>query len=113
VTSLAEPTRRSRAGPRDRGVARRRASTAGGVVWIAVLGVLLAGIVAVNVAVLRLTVRLDRTSQERVQLQDDVARLQSQLSSAGASSRILRDARDKLGLVPADPTTTTYVRLAP
>ena len=86
---------------------------AGGVLWIALLAVLLAGVVAVNVVVLRLTLRLDRTSQLRVQLQADVARLQSELSSAASSYRIQQQAREKLGLVQADSSTTTYVQLAP
>ena len=81
--------------------------------WIAVVAVLLAGVVAVNVAVLRLNVRLDKASRQRVELQADVARLQSDLSSAGASLQIRRDALAKLGLVPADPNATTYVPLVP
>ena len=65
------------------------------------------------VAVLRLNVRLDKVSQERVDLQADVARLQSALSSAGASAQISHDARSTLALVPADPNTTRYLTLAP
>ena len=75
--------------------------------------VLLAGVVAVNVAVLRLNMRLDRASRQRVELQADVARLQSDLSTAGASVQIRREARSQLGLTPADPAATTYLRLAP
>ena len=48
----------------------------GGVVWIVVLAVLLAGIVAVNVAVLQLNVRLDELGRERVQLRADTNRAQ-------------------------------------
>jgi cell division protein FtsL len=81
------------------------------VVWIVVVAVLLAGVVAVNVAVLRLNVRLDKVSQQRVDLQADVARLQSALSSAGASAQISSEAQSKLGLVPADPNTTRYLKL--
>ena len=81
--------------------------------WIAVVAVLLAGVVAVNVAVLRLNVRLDKASQQRLELQADVARLQSDLSSAGASAQISRDAQSKLGLVQADPSTTRYLKLEP
>jgi cell division protein FtsL len=83
------------------------------VLWIVVLGVLLAGVVAVNVAVLRLNVSLDKTSQTRLELRDDVARLQSELSSAVASARVQREAQRRLGLVTADPSTTTYLKLTP
>ena len=119
-TAQAEPKRR-RAEPRARKAAvapraERRArsrSTLGGVLWITVVAVLLAGVVAVNVAVLRLNVRLDKVSRKRVDLQADVARLQSDLSSAGASAQISRDAQSKLALVPADPSTTRYLDLKP
>ena len=82
-----------------------------GVLWIAGLAVLLAGVVAVNVAVLQLNVRLDEYGRERVQLRDDNARLRAQLSSTGASARIGARATVELGLVEADSGTTAYVRL--
>jgi cell division protein FtsL len=82
-------------------------------VWIIVLAVLLAGIVAVNVAVLQLNVRLDELGRERVQLRADTNRLSSQLSSASANARIESQARTKLGLVRADPELTFHVQLAP
>ena len=69
-TARAEPKRgraerRARAEPRSRSRAAhaRPRSTLGGMLWIAVVAVLLAGVVAVNVAVLRLNVRLDKASQ--------------------------------------------------
>ena len=121
MTSYAEaaraaPRRRrgAAAAPRTQARVRTRPrSTFGGVVWIVVVAVLLAGVVAVNVAVLRLNVRLDKVSQKRVDLQADVARLQSALSSAGASAQISRDAQLRLGLVQADPSTTRYLKLKP
>ena len=76
------------------------------------LAALLAGVVAVNVAVLQLTMRLGKTSQRRVDLQADVARLQSELSSAASSYRLQQEAHGSLGLVQADSTTTRYVDLA-
>jgi cell division protein FtsL len=119
MTSYAEaarversPARAPSRAKRPRSVVRPR-STAGGVLWIAVLAVLLAGVVAVNVAVLRLNMKLDRASQERVELQADVANLQSALSTAAANAQISREGQRKLGLQPADPSTTTYVQLAP
>jgi cell division protein FtsL len=85
----------------------------GGVLWIVLFAALLAGVVAVNVAVLRLNVELDRTGHERSQLKADVAALRSELSSTAATSRIERVATQELGLVDADPDTTTYVTLKP
>jgi cell division protein FtsL len=83
------------------------------VVWIVLVGVLLAGVVAVNVAVLQLNVRIDGLGRERIQLRADNARLSSQLSSAAAAARIESEAKARLGLVQADANSTTYVQLAP
>ena len=77
------------------------------------LAVLLAGVVAVNVAVLQLNLQLDELGRERVQLRADTHRLSSQLSSASANARIESQARTKLGLVRADPALTEHVQLAP
>jgi cell division protein FtsL len=90
---------------------RPRAHFAGSVVWIVVVGVALAGIVAVNVVVLQLNMQFDGLSRERAQLKADNALLRSRLSSASANARIEEVATAKLGLQPADPLTTTYVRL--
>lgn len=100
------PSRRSPA------VARQR-RMAGSVVWIGVVAVLLAGVVAVNVAVLRLNVRLDRLSHERAQLHADNAALQQRLASAGNSLEIEQLAQSRLGYVPADSAHTTYLSIAP
>jgi cell division protein FtsL len=117
VSTLAQPARADVAAPAParRRPARPRPATrplAGGVVWIVLLGVLLAGVVAVNVAVLQLNVKLDELGRERVSLRADVARLRAELSSAGANARIESRAR-ALGLEPADGETTAYVELAP
>ena len=92
---------------------RTRAPFFGGIAWIVVIGVLLAGIVAVNVVVLQLNMQFDGLSRERAQLRADNALLRSQLSSASANVRIEDAATTKLGLQAADPLTTTYVRLPP
>jgi cell division protein FtsL len=84
---------------------------AGGVLWIVVFAALLAGVVAVNVAVLRLNLGLDETSRERTQLKADIAGLRAEISSAAATSRIERAAQGELGLVEADPDSTVYVTL--
>jgi hypothetical protein len=73
---------------------------------------LLAGVVALNVTVLRLNVRLDRLNDERAELRARNAAIASQLSSAAASPRIQTLAR-RNGLVPAEPGTTTFVHLSP
>ena len=86
---------------------------AGGVVWIAIVAVLLAGVVALNVAVLRLNVQLDTLDGQRAQLRAEKQALASQLSMAAAAPRIQQQAQKRFGLVPADPTVTTYVRLGP
>lgn len=108
---VARPGRRS-ATPT---AARRKTRTRpfGGVVWIVVLAVLLAGVVAVNVAVLQLNVRLDELARERIELQGETKRLSSQLSSASATARIESEARARLGLERADPALTSYVQLVP
>lgn len=104
---VARPRKRAAAGVAS------RPRPFGGVVWIVVLAVLLAGVVAVNVAVLQLNVRLDELSRERVQLRADTNRLSSQLSSVSANARIESQARTRLGLVQADPALTYHVQLAP
>jgi cell division protein FtsL len=81
------------------------------VIWIVLFAGLLAGVVAVNVAVLRLNLALDGTSQERTQLKADIAGLRAGISSAAATSRIEQAARGELGLVEADPDSTVYVTL--
>jgi cell division protein FtsL len=90
------------------GHAQRR--LAGGVVWIASLAVLLTGIVALNVAVLRLNVRLDELGRERTNLRAQNAAIEAELSAAAAPSRIEQLAR-RHGLVPAPPERTRYVDL--
>jgi hypothetical protein len=95
-------------GRRPRPVAARRADPLrSGVVWIVVVGALLAGVVALNVAVLQLNVRLDRLGRDRAMLRDENAALESQFSSAAASVHVR--AKQRLGLVQA--TDITYVDL--
>jgi len=103
------PPARTRARAGRRSAPQRR--LASGVVWIVVVALLLAGIVAVNVAALRLNLRLDELGRERAELRGDTAELASKLSSASAAPRIEQTAQRDLGVVPADPAETTYVRL--
>ncbi len=99
--------------PRPRRRAERRPRVASGVIWIAVIGVLLVGVVFMNVAVLRLNIRLDQLGRDRAGLRADNAQLASQLSSAQAAARIQALARKELGVQPALAQETTYVRLKP
>ena len=107
------PRPRTWPAPRTATKRKPKARPFGGVVWIVVLAVLLAGVVAVNVAVLQLNVTLDELGRERIELQGETKRLSSQLSSASANAQIESQARKKLGLVRADPALTYHVQLAP
>jgi hypothetical protein len=98
----------ARPAPRRR--AKAKAGVAGGLAWIIVAGVLLAGIVALNVAVLRLNIRLDRMNNQSQQLQAENAALGAKLSGAVSSPRIQALAKAR-GFIPADPTTIGYVDL--
>ncbi len=69
---------------------------------------LLAGIVAVNVAVLRLNLDLDGANRQRARLKADNAALAAKLASAKRTSQIVGGAP---GLVQADPATTSIVNL--
>ncbi len=101
------PRPRPQAAPRPRPRARPR--VAGGVLWIAVVAGLLAGIVALNVAVLRLNVEVEELDRKRATLIARNAELASDLSTAAAAGRVEELAQSRLGLVP--PEQTTYVRI--
>jgi cell division protein FtsL len=108
VSSIAQGARAAR--PRSKTQAKPRL-LGGGVLWIVLFAALLAGVVAVNVAVLRLNVELDQVGQERSQLKADIAGVRSELSSVAATARIEKVATNELGLTLADPDTMIYVRL--
>jgi hypothetical protein len=109
------PARRRPAPVATPPAARRRAKSrrlTPGIVWISVFAVLLAGVVAVNVAVLRANVGVTNLDKQELQLQAQNAALASQVSSANASLKIESSAH-RLGLVPASDTGTSYIDLAP
>jgi len=108
--SAPRPRPKPRAAPRRK--AKARAGVAGGLAWIIVASVLLAGIVALNVAVLRLNIRLDHMNSEREELRAENAALGAKLSGAVSSPRIQALAKAR-GFVPADPATIGYVDLTP
>ena len=88
---------------------RRRDPLRSGVVWIVAAAAVLAGLVALNVAVLQLNVRLDRLSRDRASLREQNAALASRFSTAKAAPLIQARAKTRLGLVPSEQTT--YVEL--
>lgn len=97
---------------RPRSSARQQRRVAGGALWIVLGAILLAGVVALNVAVLQLNLRLDDLGRERTKLRAENAELASQISSAAANARVQQEALHGLGVVPADPSETRYVDLA-
>jgi cell division protein FtsL len=111
-STIAEPVVRPRTKPRTKTRKRTQARARGGILWIAVSGILLAGVVFVNVAVLRLNLSLDSTNSERTQLRAENATLQSNLSRELASSQIQTRAAKEFGLTYADPSQYGYVNLA-
>lgn len=119
MAAVAERARRAPRPPRkvDQRTARPRPVTAqrrvaGGVVTIVVVAALLAGVVALNVAVLRLNLRLDDLSQERAKLRAENAALSSKLASSAATPRIQQIAAHQLGVAPATPLQTNFVNIA-
>jgi cell division protein FtsL len=107
--SVAEPVVR----PRQRAGSRRRtqARARGGILWITVSGILLAGVVFVNVAVLRMNLALDSANSDRAKLHAEIASLQSQYSSQLRSGRIQAQAIKQFGLSYQDPSLYGYVHL--
>lgn len=116
MSTLAQGAGRQRSAPSARASTRLRDRPrlvlGGGILWIVLFAALLAGVVAVNVAVLRLNVELDRAGREHSRLTAEIATLRAELSSVSASARIERRARRDLGLVPADPDAVSYVELS-
>ena len=110
MSSIAQPARLRRERP-DSTARRRSWALGGGVFWILLLAVLLAGVVAVNVAVLRLNLQLDEAGRDRTELKSDIQQLRSEISSAAATTRIERLAEGELGLVEVEPEDTTYIQL--
>ena len=108
VTAPAKARPKPNARPAKRAARRPRVV---GFVWIVALTILLTGVVAMNVAVLRLNMTLDRLGREQVDLRATNADLNSRISSNAATPRIEAIAVKRLGYAPATPDQTTYVRL--
>ena len=89
---------------RTRPTLARQRRVAGGIAWIALVAVLLAGIVGLNVAVLRLNLRLDEVSVEQTQLRAENVALLSQISRQANAAKIKARAAERFGLLPTEPT---------
>jgi cell division protein FtsL len=117
-TRTRRPSTKTKAAPRPKPkpskkvLARRRARarSRAAIAWIVVGALLLGGVVFVNLAVLRLNLRLDKATQEQTSLKAGNAALEQQLSSALGTPRIQALAA-KQGLVQADPSTIQYINL--
>ena len=103
------PARRPAASVRSRRKPTQR-RVRGHIVWMILFALLLFGVVAVNVAVLRAHVAVSRLQDERAQLEARKQALASALSAADSAPRIEAAAR-RLGLVLASGGSTTYLDL--
>ena len=93
-----------------RRLTRRRVR--GHIVWMILFALLLSGVVAVNVAVLRAHVAVAKLDQQRAQIEARNQALASELSAASSAPQVEAAAR-RLGLVQAPATATSYLDLAP
>lgn len=89
---------------------RRTPRVRGSVVWMVLFAVLLAGVVALNVAVLRAHVSVNNLDQQIAHEQQVIAGLQSQYAQATAPPRIEAAAK-AAGLVPASGLDTGLVNM--
>jgi|SRR5579862_7352308 len=94
--------------PRAKQRQRRSLRVRAPLVWMVVFAVLLVGVVAVNVAVLRAHVSVNDLDQKITQLQQQNATLASQYARATAAPRVEAAAR-RAGAVPATSTNTTVI----
>ena len=100
-----------RAVPRRPNVRVRRLSTSG-MVWTLVLTVLLAGIVALNVAALRTSIEIGKVNGEVRQLQQQNRALQAQQTKLSSADRISRMARH-YGMRQSLPQSRNFITLPP
>jgi len=100
------PARRPAASVRSRRKPTER-RVRGHIVWMILFALLLFGVVAVNVAVLRAHVAVSRLDDQRAQLEAKNQALQSELSAVNSAPRIETEAR-RLGYVQASAANTSY-----
>lgn len=103
------PARRPAASVRSRRKPTQR-RVRGHIVWMILFALLLFGVVAVNVAVLRAHVAVSRLDDQRARLEARNQALASQLSAADSAPRIEAAAR-RLGLIQASAGNTSYLDL--
>ncbi len=89
---------------------RRRFRVRAPLVWMVVFALLLAGVVAVNVAVLRANVAVHKLDQTIAQLQQRNQTLASRYSAATSAPRVEAAAR-RAGLIQAPALSTDYLDL--
>ena len=80
----------------------------GHIVWMILFALLLFGVVAVNVAVLRAHVAVSRLDEERARIEARNQALASALSAANSAPRIEAGAH-RLGLIQASAGNTSYL----
>jgi cell division protein FtsL len=90
--------------PKTRARSRRSFRVRLPLVWMVLFAILLVGVVAVNVAVLRANVSVNNLDKQIAQLQQENANLAWQYSSATAAPRVEAAAR-RAGLIPAATPT--------
>ncbi len=105
----AHPTGRPAASVRSRRKPTQR-RIRGHIVWMILFALLLFGVVAVNVAVLRAHVAVSRLDDARARIEARNQALASALSAADSAPRIEAAAR-RLGLIPASAGNTSYLDL--
>jgi cell division protein FtsB len=103
------PVRRPAASVRSRRKPTQR-RVRGHIVWMILFALLLFGVVAVNVAVLRAHVAVSQLDDERAKLEARNQALASALSAVDSAPRIETAAR-RLGLIPASAGNTSYLDL--
>lgn len=101
------PARRPAASVRSRRKPTQR-RVRGHIVWMILFALLLFGVVAVNVAVLRAHVAVSKLEDKRAKLEAHNQALASALSAADSAPRIEAAAR-RLGLIQASGGNTSYV----
>jgi nucleotide-binding universal stress UspA family protein len=80
--------------------------------WIALLGVLLIGLVGLNVALLKLNAQNGRAAETARDLRIQNAKLRGAVSRLGSSDRLQQSARN-LGLVMPTPQMVNYLSARP
>jgi cell division protein FtsL len=103
-------SQRPRARTTSKQAARRRLSPA--FLWIIVLAVLFAGIVALNVGALRATIAASKLEAETSAIKTQNADLASQVAGMSGYFRIATEAK-RLGMVPSSPGRRAFIPFTP